>query len=263
VAQITFGVSGHPLCPTSRGPLAILLCVLLSPIAPRAAEVALGTTGGVYTAPVQINRTLPLQFLIDPGAAVVIIPEAVFTELVENGTISQGDVLGTGIAALADRSSYATLKIRLHELRIGGAVVRDVIAAVSPRLTLPLLGQSLLSRFSSVTFDNRRHALVLSGSPAARRLQSTDRSPRPILGSLQLPCPAPQGTGQIRMPLMGATGVHETSPIGDIRLHPIEHGQPSFGVRAGAESHQYSLAGEEASAGAEQSPVGSLRLPNL
>jgi hypothetical protein len=153
--------------PYKPGTLAILLCVLLSPISPRAAEVALGTIGGVYTAPVQINRTLTLQFLIDPGAAAVIIPEAVFTELVENGTIPQGDVLGTGIATLADRSSYATLKIRLHELRIGGVVVRDVTAAVSPRLTLPLLGQSLLSRFNSVTFDNRRHALILSGSPAA------------------------------------------------------------------------------------------------
>ena len=108
----------------------------------RATEIPLGTSGGIYTVPVQINQSLTLQFLVDPGAAVVVIPASVLNSLARSGTITRSDVLGTGIAELADRSLYEAVRLRLRELRIGNAVVRDVIAAVSPGLSQPLLGQS-------------------------------------------------------------------------------------------------------------------------
>jgi hypothetical protein len=38
---------------------------------------------------------------------------------------------------------------------------------VSPALKHPLLGQSFLRRFASVTFDNRRQVLILSDDAAA------------------------------------------------------------------------------------------------
>src|SRR5207248_100269 len=54
-------------------------------------------------------------------------------------------------------------RIRLRELRVGDNFARDVIASVAPGLNHPLLGQSFLKRFASVTLDNQRRVLILSG----------------------------------------------------------------------------------------------------
>ena len=147
--------------------LAAFLVVVSLPISVWAAEIPLGESGGIYTVPVQINRSVTLQFLVDPGSAVVVIPRSVLNSLVLNGTVTQDDVVGTGIAELADRSLYRAVRLRLRELRVGDKVVRDVIAAVAPALSQPLLGQSFFGRFASVTFDNQRHLLILSDSGSA------------------------------------------------------------------------------------------------
>jgi clan AA aspartic protease (TIGR02281 family) len=140
--------------------LVVLTSHLPNPL--RAAEVPLGRTGGIYTVPVQVNRSVTAQFLVDPGAGVVVIPVSMLRSLLANGTVAESDVLGFGTAELADSSMYVTARVRLRELRIGNTVAHDVTAAVSPGLTQPLLGQSFLQRFASVTFDNRRHVLILN-----------------------------------------------------------------------------------------------------
>jgi hypothetical protein len=153
--------------------LAVLIAFICqSPLSLRAAEIPLGTTGGIYTAPVQINRSIAMQFLVDPGAGVVVIPQPVLRELIRNGTVTEGDVIGLGTAELADRSLHVMARVRLRELRIGDAIVRDVTAAVSPALSQPLLGQSFFRRFASVTFDNRRSVLILSAEASAPIPQS-------------------------------------------------------------------------------------------
>ena len=85
------------------------------------------------------------------------------SRLILNGTVTEDDVVGVSIAELADRSLYQTVRIRLRELRVGDNVARDVIASVAPGLNHPLLGQSFLKRFASVTLDNQRRVLILSG----------------------------------------------------------------------------------------------------
>jgi clan AA aspartic protease (TIGR02281 family) len=129
----------------------------------RASEVQLGESGGIYTVTGEVNRSVALQFLVDPGSAVVVIPRAALSRLVANGSVSDSDVVGVSIAELADRSLYQTVRIRLRELRIGNEVARDIIAAVSPGLSHALLGQSFLKRFASVTIDNRRRVMILTG----------------------------------------------------------------------------------------------------
>jgi clan AA aspartic protease (TIGR02281 family) len=163
--------------------------IFLSPNSPRAAEIPLGESGGIYTVPVQINRSLTASFLVDPGAGVVVIPVAMLRQLIANGTITESDVLGVGTAELADSSMYLTARVRLRELRIGNIVARDVTAAVSPGLTQPLLGQSFLQRFASVTFDNRRQVLILSedgSGPVAQAPATAWVAPSPAY-----PSPAP------------------------------------------------------------------------
>lgn len=82
------------------------------------------------------------------------------------------DVLGTATAILADRSLYRAVGLRLRELRIGDKVVRDVTAAVAPGTSYPLLGQSFLGKFGSVTFDNQKGVLILSDNSSTNVTQS-------------------------------------------------------------------------------------------
>jgi len=139
-----------------------VILVLQLPTPLQAAEIPLGASGGIYTVAGQVNRSIALQFLVDPGAGVVVIPLSVLRQLVHNGTLTDSDIIGIGTAQLADSSLYLTARVRLRELRIGDVIATDVPAAVAPNLSQPLLGQSFLRRFAAVTIDNRRHVLILS-----------------------------------------------------------------------------------------------------
>jgi predicted aspartyl protease len=141
---------------------ALLILLFVSETSFAASVVALGIHDGIYTVPVQVNRAITAEFLVDSGSSVVVIPQSMLRILVARGTVSNEDVLGTGTAMLADTTLYKSVQFRLRELRVGDVVVRDVLAAVSPSLIQPILGQSFLSRFGSVTFDNQRRLLMLS-----------------------------------------------------------------------------------------------------
>jgi hypothetical protein len=170
-----------------------IVLVLLLPASPRAAEIPLGASGGIYTVPGLINRSVSLEFLVDPGAGVVVIPPSVLRQLVQNGTVTESDVIGIGAAELPDSSLYLTARVRLRELQVGNTTLRDVTAAVSPALKHPLLGQSFLRRFGSVTFDNRRQVLILSddaAAPVAQAPATTWVAPYP-----SYPAPAPFSGG--------------------------------------------------------------------
>jgi clan AA aspartic protease (TIGR02281 family) len=144
-----------------------LVFIFQSAVLPHAAEIPLGSSGGIYTVPGLVNRSVSLEFLVDPGAGTVVIPLSALQQLIQNGTVAESDVIGMGAAELADSSLYLTARVRLRELQVGNTVVRDVTAAVSPALKHPLLGQSFLRRFASVTFDNQRQVLILSDDAAA------------------------------------------------------------------------------------------------
>jgi predicted aspartyl protease len=150
-----------------RTALITCLTIWLLPVSAWASEIPLGQSGGIYTVPAQINRSMTVQFLVDPGSAVVVIPRSILNQLIRDGTVTQDDIVGVGVAELADRSLYEAVHLRLRELKVGDIVAHDVIAAVAPALSQPLLGQTFLGRFASVTFDNQRHVLILSPSSVA------------------------------------------------------------------------------------------------
>ena len=151
----------------NRAAVAVLMLMATAPMLAWGSEVPLGENGGVYTAPVTVNRSVTLDFLVDPGAGVVVIPQSVLRRLINEGTVTRGDIVGVGVAETADRTLYEAAHVRLRELQVGDNVVRDVTAAVAPGLTQPLLGQTFLKRFASVTFDNRRRVLILSNTSSA------------------------------------------------------------------------------------------------
>jgi predicted aspartyl protease len=130
-------------------------------------EVRLENQGGTYAVPVWINRAITLKFVLDSGASDVLIPADVFLTLLRTGTVSESDFLDSKIYSLADGSKLKGARFVIRELRVGNQVATDVVASVGPVTGDLLLGLSFLSRFGTVTLDNDRHVLILSGKASA------------------------------------------------------------------------------------------------
>ena len=108
-----------------------------------------------------INGALTLGFTVDSGASDVSIPEDVATTLIRTGTISESDFLGEQTYRLADGSKVKSQTFRIRQLTVGNRTVNNVMGSVAGVKGSLLLGQSFLSRFSSVKFDYGRNVLVL------------------------------------------------------------------------------------------------------
>ena len=123
--------------------------------------VPLTRTGGVYAASVSMNGVVRLPFTVDSGATDVLIPADVALSLARAGTIAPRDFIGAQLYSLADGSTIKSARFILRELKVGDQVVQNIIASIGSVRSEPLLGQSFLSRFTSWTLDNERHALPL------------------------------------------------------------------------------------------------------
>src|SRR6266851_1179668 len=151
-ARLTLLSSAAP--PTASG--------TLSPPTPSRNDVPLEFTGGIYVVPVLINGVLPLRFNVDSGAADVSIPTDVFLTLVRTGTIGKEDYIGTQKYRLADGSVVDSDRFYIHELKVGDHTIKNVSASVESVKSIPLLGQTFLSKFASWSMDNDRHVLSLT-----------------------------------------------------------------------------------------------------
>jgi uncharacterized protein len=124
-------------------------------------EVALELEMGTYRVPVRINDQLTLKFTMDSGAADVVIPADVVLTLIRTETVSRDDFVGEGRYVLADGSTTKSARFILRKLKVGDLVLDNVRASVGDPKGTPLLGQTFLSRFETVTQDNKRKVLVL------------------------------------------------------------------------------------------------------
>jgi len=128
-------------------------------------HVPLESDGGTYLVPVTVNNTLNLNCTVDSGASVVVIPNDVFSKLTNSGAIKRSDVIGQGTFTLANGSKVTSTIFIIRELEVGTTAISNVLAGVAPEGSVPLLGESFLSRFKSWTVDNYSHELVLMEGP--------------------------------------------------------------------------------------------------
>lgn len=63
---------------------------------------------------------------------------------------------------MANGSEEMSERVIIREVQVGQHVVNDVTALISPPEGEPLLGQSFLARFGTVTLDYNRFVLILS-----------------------------------------------------------------------------------------------------
>jgi predicted aspartyl protease len=78
------------------------------------------------------------------------------------GALRSGDFVGKDRYRLANGSEEVSDLVVLHEVQVGEHIVKNVTASISPRQGEPLLGQSFLSKFGTVTLDYNRLVLILS-----------------------------------------------------------------------------------------------------
>jgi uncharacterized protein/predicted aspartyl protease len=126
-------------------------------------DIALDDTKGTLLVPVRIDGTITLPFILDSGAADVLLPADVVLTLWRAGKIGDGDFIGDKEYVLADGSTLKSANFVLRRLQVGDLILRDVTASIGSVNSQPLLGQSFLSRLGSWSIDNTRHVLRLSG----------------------------------------------------------------------------------------------------
>jgi clan AA aspartic protease (TIGR02281 family) len=145
--------------PTSLGPTR-------TPAAPLpahgATEVRLEKRGGAYYVPVRINDAVTIPFLLDTGASDLAIPVDVAQTLVRARALENRDFIGKGSYQIANGTEETSPVVRIREVRVGDHTVRNVTAGIIRANGEPLLGQSFLSKFGTVTVDYTRLVLILS-----------------------------------------------------------------------------------------------------
>jgi clan AA aspartic protease (TIGR02281 family) len=124
--------------------------------------VAMENVGGVYQVPIRINDTITLDAIVDSGATDVGIPADVVLTLMRSKTISTEDFTGSQTYMLADGSKVPSQQFKIKSLKVGNKTLENVIASIISVNAQILLGQSFLSRFSSWSIDNEKHALILN-----------------------------------------------------------------------------------------------------
>src|SRR6516164_2621235 len=124
---------------------------VVTPPNPSAQEVQLERHGNSYTLPVRINDTITLPFILDTGAEELAIPADVALILIRAGALSRDDFLGRSVYSLANGSEGVSERVIIRQVQVGRYAVNNVTALVSPPTSEPLLGESFLSKFGTVT----------------------------------------------------------------------------------------------------------------
>ncbi|MFN3596717.1 MAG: retropepsin-like aspartic protease [Rubricoccaceae bacterium] len=157
-----------PACPLTQGPRSVAY-----PADPEAGEVAFRFEGpgeAALTVPVEINGAGPFAFVLDTGATLTCVDQALADSLalpVQRGAVGAGATVG---------GSGAVRLVRLDSLRLGGASAEGLPACVLDLAHIGdmgvqvdgLLGLNFLRRFD-LALDFRRNVLTLAApdAPAA------------------------------------------------------------------------------------------------
>lgn len=117
--------------------------------------------GGTYEVPCSVNG-LPLRMIFDTGASDVTISSVEANFMLKNGYLVDDDVRGKRNYITASGDIHEGTILRLKEVRLGDAVLKNVEASVVHSQKAPLLlGQSVLEKFGTITIDNVNSKLLI------------------------------------------------------------------------------------------------------
>ncbi len=114
---------------------------------------------GTYTIACKLND-LKLNFVFDTGAADISLSQNEVDFMLKNGYLSERDFIGQSTYDNAYGISLENKRINIQKVEIGGFVLNNIVASVVPNQKAPLLlGQSALSKYGSITVDNKNNTL--------------------------------------------------------------------------------------------------------
>ena len=117
--------------------------------------------GGTYEVACSVNG-LPLKMIFDTGAADVTISSVEASFMLKNGYLTDNDVKGKKNYMTASGDIHEGTVLRLKEVKLGDAVLKNVEASVVHSQKAPLLlGQSVLEKFGTITIDNVNSKLLI------------------------------------------------------------------------------------------------------
>ena len=117
--------------------------------------------GGTYEIPCTVN-SLPLKMIFDTGASDVTISSVEASFMLKNGYLDENDIKGTSHYMTASGDIHEGTILKLKEVRLGDAVLKNIEASVVHNQKAPLLlGQSVLERFGTITIDNVNSKLLI------------------------------------------------------------------------------------------------------
>ena len=117
--------------------------------------------GGTYEVACSVNG-LPLKMIFDTGAADVTISSVEASFMLKNGYLSDNDVKGKKNYMTASGDIHEGTVLRLKEVKLGDAILKNVEASVVHSQKAPLLlGQSVLEKFGTITIDNVNSKLLI------------------------------------------------------------------------------------------------------
>jgi predicted aspartyl protease len=106
---------------------------------------------------VEMGNIQPAQMLIDTGCTSMTVSEVIANDLLAHG---EAEVLPDGQVQFADGSEHAVRQARIHQIRIGGRTLNDVVAGVTPNGADMLLGFPVLNQWGRFTVDTQNNQLV-------------------------------------------------------------------------------------------------------
>ena len=117
--------------------------------------------GGTYEIPCSVNG-LPLKMIFDTGASDVTISSVEASFMLKNGYLSENDVKGKKHYMTASGDIHEGTILKLKEVKLGDAVLKNIEASVVHSQKAPLLlGQSVLEKFGTITIDNVNSKLLI------------------------------------------------------------------------------------------------------
>lgn len=90
-------------------------------------------------------RSLPVPMLVDTGCTYMTVTQNIANQLLASGQATRGEDIQT---TLADGSTHANATVVISSMAIGGHVLSNVPAGVSPNGAEMLLGSNVLNRVS-------------------------------------------------------------------------------------------------------------------
>ena len=119
------------------------------------------TYGGTYEVGCSVNG-LPLKMIFDTGAGDVTISAVEANFMLKNGYLSDEDIKGKRNYMTASGDIHEGTVLRLKEVKLGDAVLKNVEASVVHSQKAPLLlGQSVLDKFGTITIDYVNSKLII------------------------------------------------------------------------------------------------------